>query len=223
MKLTGISLSPYFERALITLDVKGALERVELSLPPGSFGSPELRAANPTGKIPYLTLDDGTFIPEGQIIVEYFNDIFEGPSLMPADALDAARAKLLCRTIDLYVGPQTSVLARTITRRIRDEEAIKAALEEGLPLGLNLVESHITGENYAVGDVFSIGDAALIPHMFHFLVFLKEFDVDVFTSRPKLAAWWEKQKESDTVKRSHARMAASLEFLRSRLAQTKAK
>ncbi|WP_262690242.1 glutathione S-transferase family protein [Kordiimonas aestuarii] len=222
MQLVGISLSPYFERAVITLDVKGALDEVELALPPGPFGSPELKAANPTGKIPYLRLPDGEFIPEGQVIAEYFNETFEGPDLMPATALEAAKAKLVCRTIDLYVGPHTSSLARSITRGIRDEAAIKAAVEDGLPLGLDLIEGYLGGGDYVVGDAFSFADTALIPHMFHFLVFLKEFEVTVFEGRPKLAAWWDKHKESDIVVRSHKRMAAALEFLLKRIAAAKA-
>lgn len=224
MKLVGISLSPYFERAVITLDVKDALGQVELALPPANFGTPEARAINPTGKIPYLLLPDGSFLPEGQVIAEYFNDVFSGPDLMPSDPMQAARARLLCRTIDLYVGPHTSALARTITRGMRDEDAIRQAVEEGLPLGLDLLESHLSGGEYAVGDAFSFGDAALIPHMFHFLVFLKEFDVDVFGDRPKLAAWWDKHKESDIMLRSHERMQAALDFFlaRIRAAQEKA-
>ncbi|WP_417449748.1 glutathione S-transferase family protein [Kordiimonas sp.] len=222
MKLVGVSLSPYVERVLITLDAKGMLDEVELALPPASFGTPEARAVNPSGKIPYLLLPDGMVLSEGQVIAEYLNDTLSGPDLMPSDPLHAARAKLLARTVDLYVGIQTAPLAKTITRGIRDEAAIELALEEGLPFGLDLLESHITGEQYAVGDAFSFGDAALIPHMFHFLVFLKEFDVDVFTGWPKLSAWWEKNRESDIVTRSHGRMAASLEFFLERIRAAKA-
>jgi glutathione S-transferase len=213
MQLVGISLSPYFERAVITLDAKGALDQVELKLPAANLGTPEAKAVNPTGKIPYLLLDDGSFLPEGQVIAEYFDDVFGGPSLMPRDPVQAAKAKLLCRTIDLYVGPHTSSLARTITRGVRDEAAIAHALSEGLPLGIDLLESHISSDTFAVGESFSFGDVALIPHMFHFLTFLKEFNISVFEGRPKLTAWWERHKESDIVKNSHARMMASLQFL----------
>ncbi len=224
MKLVGISLSPYFERAVITLEVKGALDEVELALPPAGLGTPELKAVNATGKIPYLILPDGSLMPEGQVIAEYFNDSLNGPNLMPVHPMEAAKAKLLCRTIDLYVGPHTTQLARTITRGTRDEAAIAFALSEGLPLGLDLLESHITGTHYAVGDNFSFGDAALIPHMFHFNTFLKGFDVDVFGGRPKLKAWWDRHKESDIVVNSHTRMAASLDFFLARIkaAQEKA-
>jgi glutathione S-transferase len=224
MQLVGISLSPYFERAVITLDAKNALDKVELALPPANFGTSEAKAINPTGKIPYLLLPDGSFLPEGQVIAEYFNEVFDGPDLMPADPMQAARARLLCRTIDLYVGPHTSSLARTITRGMRDEAAISHALGEGLPLGLDLIESHLSEGEYAVGDAFSFGDAALIPHMFHFLVFLKAFDVDVFTDRPRLTAWWDKHKESDIMLSSHKRMQAALDFFlaRIRAAQEKA-
>ena len=148
------------------------------------------------------------------MIAEYFNDIFRGPSLMPSGPLHAAKAKLIGRIIDFYIGPFTTPLARTITRGVRDEAAITKALETDIPAGLDYLELHLSGGSFAVGDRISIGDAAVIPHMFHFNVFLADFDIKPLEGRPKLAAWWDHWRESDIVARSHARMQASLDFLR---------
>ncbi|TNE62661.1 MAG: glutathione S-transferase family protein [Alphaproteobacteria bacterium] len=213
MRLRGVSLSPYYERALIVADVKGALEKVEEAGMPGPFGSDALKSENPTGKIPYLLLDDGTMLPEGQVIAEYFNDVFDGPDLMPADALGAARARLFGRIIDLYLGIHTTPLARTITRGTRDEAAIEAALSTGIPMAMDLIERNLAGGAYAVGDRFSLADAALIPPMFHLTVFLAHFDIKPFDGRPKFAAWWDANRDTDVVQRCFARMQKSLDFI----------
>jgi glutathione S-transferase len=222
MQLVGVSLSPYFERAAIVLDVKGALDKVEFCLPLAGFGTPEAKAENKTGKIPYLRLADGTILPEGQLIAEYFNDIFDGENMIPADPMAAYKAKLLGRIVDLYIGPHTTALARTITRGTRDEVAITEALNVGLPAGLDFLEEHLTGGKFAVGNAVSIGDASIIPHMFHFLEFLGDFGVDPCAGRPKLSAWWDNWRESDIVARSHGRMRTSLDMIKARRAAAEA-
>ncbi len=92
MKLCGMHLSPYYERAYLVLEIKSAVDKVELAGMPGAFGSDELLAESPLGKIPYLLLDDGSCLPEGQVIAEYFNAIFDGPNLEHEHPANAARS-----------------------------------------------------------------------------------------------------------------------------------
>jgi len=213
MQLRGISLSPYVERAMIVLDAKNALDQIDSPRMVAPFGTPEARAENPTGKVPYLILNDGSILPEGQVIAEYFNDVFEGENLMPEDPLLAARAKVIGRVLDLFLGLHTRPLARTVTTNTRDEEAIRTARESGIPDALNHIEFHLSGGPYAVGDSFTLADAALIPFMFHLTEFLAHFDLKPFEGRPKLEAWWTAQKDTPLVGRCFARMQKSLDFI----------
>ncbi|MCJ9429386.1 glutathione S-transferase family protein [Kordiimonas marina] len=221
MQLRGMSLSPYYERVVIVLDVKNALDRVEHGRMPGVFGSPELKAENPTGKIPYLILDDGSILPEGQVIAEYLNAVFEGETLMPEDPLATARVRVFGRLVDLYLGQHTMPLARTVTRGTYDDAALALALETGIPDALDHIEFHLSGGPYAVGDSFTMADAALIPFMFHLTSFLAHFELKPFEGRPKLEAWWNAHKDTPLVERCFGRMQKSLDFVLSLRAAAK--
>lgn len=214
MKLCGVNLSPYYERAYLVLEVKGAIDQVEMAGMPGGFGSKALRAQSPMGKIPYLLLDDGTSLPEGQIIAEYFNAVFDGPDLLPAEPADAARARLVARIIDLYIAPHSAALSRPMFGRVDpDETAIAYALSTGLPAGFDFLEATLTGQAFAIGNSLSFADISIIPHMYFFENFLAHYELAPLEGRPKFADWWAAQKDTGLVKNSHARIQSSLDAL----------
>ncbi len=214
MKLRGVHLSPYYERAYMVLEIKDAIDKVELAGMPGGFGSEELLAESPLGKIPYLLLEDGTCLPEGQIIAEYFNAMFPGPDLEPGSPLDAARARLVARIVDVYVAPHTAALSRPMFGRVApDEVAIETALTSGLPSAFDFLEKTLSGGPFAVGNSLSFADIALIPHMFFLEHFLSKYDLRPMDGRPGFAVWWNTQKYSDLAINSHARIQSSLDVV----------
>ncbi len=169
MKLYGVHLSPYFERAYLALVVKGATDKVEMPGMPAPFGSEELAAASPMGKIPYLLLDDGTCLPEGQMIVEYFDRVFSGPDLEPADPLANVQTRLIARIVDQYIAPHSASLSRPMFGRFApDETAIELAINTGLPSAFDFLEHTLAGGRFVTGEQLSFGDIALIPHMYFF-------------------------------------------------------
>eukprot|EP00037_Helgoeca_nana_P018461 m.176591 g.176591 ORF g.176591 m.176591 type:complete len:253 (-) comp24453_c0_seq1:357-1115(-) len=154
-----------------------------------------VREKNPLGKIPLLVLEDGcNALPESQIIVEYLEEKFSdrGPSLMPEDVTQRARARLVARIHDVYMGSHfLPVLFRDLS-------------EEQTSIGLRWIETaldmleceHPGGECFFVGGSVTIADIALAPTM----VYMLEGNGDVgarlgggegpFHGRPNLKAWW---------------------------------
>lgn len=215
MRLRGLHLSPYYERAYLVLEIKNATDKVELAGMPGGFGSDELLAESPMGKIPYLLLDDGTCLPEGQMIAEFFNRHFDGPDLEPEGALQAAQARLVARIVDLYIAPHSAALSRPMFGRLApDEAAIAQALEEGLPKAFDFLDSALSGGPYAVADRLSFGDIALVPHIFFFIDFLAHYGFKPFDGRERLSAWWQARRDDDLTVNCHARIQSSLDAIR---------
>lgn len=212
MKLRGVHLSPYYERAYMVLEIKGAVGKVELAGMPGGFGSEELLAESPLGKIPYLLLDNGECLPEGQIIAEYFNAMFDGPDLESGIPLEAAKARLVARIVDVYIAPHTAALSRPMFGRVEpDEPAIELALSTGLPSAFDFLEKTLSGGPFAVGSALSFGDIALIPHMYFLENFLSRYDLRPLEGRPAFQTWWDSQKNTDLVVNCHARIQSSLD------------
>lgn len=214
MQLCGVSLSPFYERALMVVETKGALEKLILTGVPGGFKSDQHLEHNPLGLIPYLIKDDGSVLPECQVIAEYLDRVLEGPKTMPQDADGAANVQLVCRMIDLYVVRSTWPMLRALVFGKRDEEEIAQAVNTDWPTSMDMLEHFMPDTKFAAVDEITIADFALIPLMFQVQTFFVHFGIAGFGDRPKLNAWWDNVKDLDLVKNSHYRMGMSFEMIR---------
>jgi glutathione S-transferase len=79
MRLYDLDQSPFAARVRMALYAKGLT--ASLTPPPGGARSAAYRAINPLALVPALVLDDGTVIPESEIIIEYLEDRFPAPPL----------------------------------------------------------------------------------------------------------------------------------------------
>ncbi len=211
MKLYGSNLSPFVERCIITLDVKGALDQVEHLQPEGGMHSAAHFAQNPMGKIPYLILDDGTLLIESQAIAEYFDAIFGGPTLLPDDPLERAKVQMLCRLYDTHIIRGFAPPLMALIWQRKDDAAIANAIEKDIPKAFDDLEYFIGDQGRAVGDAWTLADAALTPMLFQLEAFIKPFGIGDFGDRPKLNRWKDAVLAADIGKNAMQRMGAVLE------------
>ena len=93
MKLYDFPRSPRVRKVRIVLAEKGLqYEKVTIDLTKGEQKTPEYLAINPYGKVPALQ-DNGTTVYESTVIMEYLNDAYPDPALLPADLGQRARAR----------------------------------------------------------------------------------------------------------------------------------
>jgi glutathione S-transferase len=100
---------PYCARVRIALAEKGvAWEPVEIDLDdrPGWIWE-----KNPLGKVPVLE-EDGWLLPESVVILEYLEERYPEPALLPADPADRARVRLLVARFDNALGKAYYALRR---------------------------------------------------------------------------------------------------------------
>lgn len=204
MRLLGGLLSPFVMRCVLAARFKG--ENLVVEMPEGGIKSPEYLALNPMGKMPVLV--DGDFaLPESMVIIEYLDEVLDGPKLLPDVPEGRALARLLARVADLYVGPHLTA----IFQARQNPDAVPAAIEnlrEGLGYLERLRPAHA---ECLAGAEHSVADATLMPLFF----FLDAFDGPFGTSkliaeRPGLARWWEAQKATELGARMVAEMGAAL-------------
>ncbi|WP_286828803.1 MULTISPECIES: glutathione S-transferase family protein [Kordiimonas] len=209
MQLCGHSVSPYFERVVIALDMKGALDQIELAGVPGGFKSETHFSHHPMGKIPFLIKDDGTSLTEGQVIAEYLDRVLDGPDLTPHDFEDATRARLIARILDLYYAEAVKPYGRMAFGGEATDAEVEKAKTQDIPAAFTYLEKYLGDGSRAVGDDWTLADAALISHLYWYGALKVRFGLEGYDAWPKLNAYWETVKDTDIVLRSFDRVKHS--------------
>jgi glutathione S-transferase len=87
--------SPYVFSAFVGLKEKGVpFEMRLIDVYSDEQSRPEYQRQTITGRVPALE-HDGFWVAESSAIVEYVDEVFEGPPLLPRDAKERARARQL--------------------------------------------------------------------------------------------------------------------------------
>lgn len=163
MILYAVTLSPFAARVRLALRIKGI--GYDLQPPPGGgTGSPEYLALNPIGKLPVLMTDDGLAIAESETIIDYLDEQYPDPPLMPADAADRVRMRTIIRSLELYVTPAMFRLFKQMDPATRDETIVTAELARWRD-GLTLTDRFVADAPFAVGDRLSKADCILLPSL----------------------------------------------------------
>ena len=104
IKIYGMSGSPFVRRTELVLTEKGVdYKLITLSRADGDLQSPEHLARNPRGRVPVL--EDGDLILyESQAIVEYLEDRYPEPALVPADFGDRGHMRVAEMECLIYFG-----------------------------------------------------------------------------------------------------------------------
>jgi maleylacetoacetate isomerase len=85
-------------RVRIVMNLKGVTaEERQVDLSKGQQHAPAFRAVNPQGAIPALVLDDGRTLVQSMAIMEYFEETYPAPSLLPVGAAERARVRALAQ------------------------------------------------------------------------------------------------------------------------------
>ena len=114
-------------------------------------------AINPKGYVPTLQLDDGQVLTEGTAIVQYLAD------LKPERGLAPAAGTLARYRLQEWLGFINSELHKTYSPLFRPDTPAETRAERQAYLSKRyaLVEKHLAGHSYLLGDDFTVADAYL--------------------------------------------------------------
>ncbi|MCK6433609.1 MAG: glutathione S-transferase [Burkholderiaceae bacterium] len=98
--LCGIPLSNYYNKVKLVMLEKGVPFQEE-RVPTGCTDEAVL-ACSPLGKIPYIRTPDGALC-ESQVIVDYLEEAYPSPALLPSDPWQRAKVRELCTFVDLHL------------------------------------------------------------------------------------------------------------------------
>jgi glutathione S-transferase len=93
---------PYAARVRIVLAEKGlAYDAVEIDL---TDRPAWLYEKNPLGRVPVYEEDEGLVLPESRVIMEYLEERYPEPALLPPDAAERALVRLHIERFDQNLG-----------------------------------------------------------------------------------------------------------------------
>ncbi|NYI02411.1 maleylacetoacetate isomerase [Cupriavidus plantarum] len=179
MKLYSNEISSASSRVRIALAIKGiAPEILSVSIlgPDAENRQRDYLALNPQGLVPALLTENGTLITQSLSIVEYLDERFPQPPLLPADL----EARAFTRTVALAIAAEIHALvpprvAAQLGSLGLDANAIGDWNRHWIREGLGAVESLLNGRRsgrsgrsgrscqYVAGDTPTVGDLFLFP------------------------------------------------------------
>lgn len=173
-----LTLHGYFRssaawRVRIALNLKGVpYAQAFRHLRKGEQSTPDFRALNPQGLVPALEVSGRGVLTQSLAIIEWIEESFTGPSLLPADAWDRARVRALAGIIACDVHPIQNLRVLQYVKRefAQEQPAVDAFARHWIALGLEAFEARLgeaaTGA-FCHGDAPGMADAVLVPQLFN--------------------------------------------------------
>jgi len=197
LKLYDFPMSPRARKVRVVLAEKGLqYEKVTIDITKGEQKNSAFLAVNPYGKVPALQ-DDGLAVYESTIVMEYLNDKYPNPPLLPADPGQRARARVLMHYADNpYDGAFSSLVGEVFfkPKGQADQNAITKAKQE-LTACFEKLERELGNNEYLLGGftLADIGYAAWAP-------LFGPLQVEVPSQCQRVNAWLNRLKERSSVK-----------------------
>ena len=145
-----------------------AFENVEISKTEAGEGG-SFRSVNPVGQVPALILPDGRLMTESAAICLYLAELFPGRGIGPlagsTDRPDFLRWMLFLSSAHYPTLLRWYYPARRTTDATGIDAVKAAALAESEQL-FAVIETHLAGRDWLVGDAMTIADAylAMLAH-----------------------------------------------------------
>ncbi len=112
-------------------------------------------AVSPKGQVPTLSLGAGDVLTEGAVILQYIADQAPASGLIPAHgSRERYRVQEWLNFIGSEVHKTFSPLFRPTT-----PDAYKAITKENLAAKFAILDRHLAGKNFLMGDGFTVADA----------------------------------------------------------------
>jgi glutathione S-transferase len=156
MEIYYAAPSIYGRKVLAVLEEKGLDYTIhKMSFENKDHKSPEYLKLNPNGEIPTL-VDDNVVVYESTAIIEYLNDEYPEPPLMPESSDVRAMVRMIEDYCDLHLYP-----AIIGCRRKMKKEALTDEDKNELKETVLRIEQYLGNKNYIAGE-FSLADCAVM-------------------------------------------------------------
>jgi maleylpyruvate isomerase len=182
MILYGYNLSSASYRVRIALNLKKLpYTSVLKNLRAGEHRLSDFLSINVQGFVPALGLNDGAVLTQSVAIIEYLDEIYPEPPLLPAEPLARARVRALTQAItsDLHPLNNLRVLRYLEDKLTLDKATRDAWYRHWVEVGFNALERWLVRDAATGlcchGNSPTLADICLVPQVFN----ARRFEVDM--------------------------------------------
>ena len=172
MKLYNFFRSGTSHRLRIALNLKGlAYQYGAVDLRSEQHLAPDFKAVNPQGLVPALVLDDGRVLTQSPAILEWLEERYPEPALLPSNAEDRARVRALAAVVGCDIHPVNN---RRILEALRhdfgaDEAAVNRWCGTWIGAGFDAIEQLLAADArrgaFCFGQTPTLADVYLVPQV----------------------------------------------------------
>lgn len=131
---------------------------------------------NPQGRIPALRIDSGELLVQSPAIIEYLEEVYPQPTLLPQAPVERAQARAVAALIGCDIHPLHNVSVLNQLRAAgQDDAQVNAWIGHWITQGLAAVEQMIGEAGFCFGDAPGLADVYLIPQVYA----AERFNVDL--------------------------------------------
>ncbi len=173
MKLYNYFRSSASFRVRIALHLKQiAFEYVPVHIAHGDHLKPGYAALSADTLVPLLELDNGVRLSQSMAIIEYLDDMYPEPLMVPRDSVARARVRALAQSIACEIHPINNLrVLKYLTRELKvQEEGKNAWYRHWVRDGLESFErqlARLPASRFCFGETPTLADCCLVPQIFN--------------------------------------------------------
>ncbi len=171
MELYDYARSSAAYRVRIALNLKGiAYQACPIDLRTAQHLADDYRARNPQALVPTL-VDDALTIGQSLAILDYLEERYPEPALLPAEPVARALARRIALMIACEIHPLNNMrVLRYLEHQLGCDEAVRQAwYEHWIAEGLEPIEALLAGQAgpFCLGEQVTIADVCLVPQLYN--------------------------------------------------------
>ncbi|MDD1014336.1 maleylacetoacetate isomerase [Pseudomonas rubra] len=155
-------------RVRIALALKGLdYQSLPVNLLKGEQREEPFVSRNPQGRVPALKIDSGEILVQSPAIIEYLEEVYPQPALLPQNPVRRAQARGVAALIGCDIHPLHNVSVLNQLRGLgHDDAQVNQWIGHWISQGLAAVEQLIGDEGFCFGDTPGLADVYLIPQLY---------------------------------------------------------
>lgn len=173
MKLYGYWRSGTSYRVRLALALKGIeVETIPVNLRAGAHHEDSYKVENPQGMVPTLVLEDGTRLGQSPAIIDYLEDVFPEPPLLPRDPKDRAHVRHLAFIVGCDIHPLNNLRILKYVKNDLDQPQeevdkwISRWITDGFTAFETLLEADDQRGEFCFGGKPGLAECYLLPQIY---------------------------------------------------------